>query len=31
MGNKGFGIDQERLMEYAKEIKNTYMTHRWQL
>ncbi len=21
MGNKGFGIDQERLMEYAKEIK----------
>jgi len=24
MGNKGFGIDQERLMEYAKEIKAAY-------
>ena len=24
MGNKGFGIDQERLMEYAKEIKTAH-------
>ena len=24
MGNKGFGIDQERLMEYAREIKSVY-------
>jgi uridylate kinase len=24
MGNKGFGIDQERLMEYAREIKSIY-------
>jgi uridylate kinase len=24
MGAKGFGIDQERLMEYAKEIKNVH-------
>lgn len=24
MGNKGFGIDQERLMEYAHEIKSVY-------
>jgi uridylate kinase len=24
MGNKGFGIDQDRLMEYAKEIKSVY-------
>ncbi|MCD6019169.1 MAG: uridylate kinase [Bacteroidetes bacterium] len=24
MGNKGFGIDQQRLMEYAAEIKNAY-------
>src|SRR3954465_15723157 len=24
MGNKGFGIDQERLMEYANEIKSVY-------
>ena len=24
MGKKGFGIDQERLMEYAKEIKSAY-------
>jgi uridylate kinase len=24
MGKKGFGIDQERLMEYAKEIKSVY-------
>lgn len=24
MGNKGFGIDQDRLMEYAKEIKAAY-------
>jgi len=24
MGNKGFGIDQERLMEYAREIKAAY-------
>ncbi len=24
MGNKGFGIDQERLMIYAKEIKSAY-------
>lgn len=24
MGKKGFGIDQERLMEYAKEIKQAY-------
>jgi len=24
MGNKGFGIDQVRLMEYAHEIKNVY-------
>ena len=24
MGNKGFGIDQERLMEYAQEIKSIY-------
>ena len=24
MGNKGFGIDQERLLEYANEIKSIY-------
>lgn len=24
MGNKGFGIDQERLMDYAKEIKDAH-------
>jgi uridylate kinase len=24
MGNKGFGIDQERLMDYAREIKSIY-------
>ncbi|HQQ95485.1 MAG TPA: UMP kinase [Bacteroidia bacterium] len=24
MGNKGFGIDQERLMDYARDIKNIY-------
>ena len=24
MGNKGFGIDQERLLDYAKEIKSAY-------